>query len=386
MAVPFGIGGSVTPMTGEQATGNPSYFDALMRGLQGAQEVAKTVNTPRQLSENYLAAQLKNAHERTINKYLEPSEQARIANTQAQTGLYGEQSKYFGPNIQSEIDLRRAEANKANRFTGTAYSNLEKAMYGYDRIKQQYGEGSEQANQAKNYVQRLAEGAQGVTVYDPDTGQPMVQVGGPSKSGGRNGGGGGVYETQGGDQFTPVTGTTATKLQNRIIGEEQLKPLIQDIIKTVPQFQSGWKQLETKIEGTLNRWTNSDYRGPSTFKSGKAALSKSAESLINLFGLHANARNVEEVKNILNPDEDESIKGYEDRVIQELKNFAQSKSISQKQLRQGIQVNNNPILTSNNLINIRAKRYNVTPEKIQQAIQDGVNSDIAMKEWLRKNS
>jgi hypothetical protein len=174
MAVPFGIGGSVTPMTGEQATGNPSYFDALMRGLQGAQEVAKTVNTPRQLSENYLAAQLKNAHERTINKYLEPSEQARIANTQAQTGLYGEQSKYFGPNIQSEMDLRRAQAGLYGEQAQKAVHDLAFRK----QMEERYFPSNKTQSYAPEELNQLTNQGQGALMSQPQIQQPgsMEQI------------------------------------------------------------------------------------------------------------------------------------------------------------------------------------------------------------------
>jgi hypothetical protein len=88
-------------MTGEQATGNPSYFDALMRGLQGAQEVAKTVNTPRQLSENYLATTLANRMNRPMAEGAQLAFDTDIDYKKAQTGLHHAQLEKYLNEIQT---------------------------------------------------------------------------------------------------------------------------------------------------------------------------------------------------------------------------------------------------------------------------------------------
>lgn len=112
--------------------GVPNYMNALLQGMQGSQQAAKTVNTPRQLSEDYLKSVLKNQHDKTINKYLDRSEQARIANTEANTGLTGEQAKYWGPNINSEIGLRDAQKGLYGAQTSEAQrkTDLYKQMMG----------------------------------------------------------------------------------------------------------------------------------------------------------------------------------------------------------------------------------------------------------------
>lgn len=92
-SVPFGIGGGVSQMTGQQATGNPDYHQALMRAFEGMQKAQEAAVRPKSLSEALLQAQLKNKHDEVINKYLHRSENARIGNTEAQTGLYGQQFK-----------------------------------------------------------------------------------------------------------------------------------------------------------------------------------------------------------------------------------------------------------------------------------------------------
>ncbi len=91
-------------LSGEEAGGQPSYMDALLKGFKGTEEAAEAVNRPKKLQEALLQAQLKNAHDRTINKYLEPSEQARVQGLQ--------QSNALNPYRQQ---LLQAQIGRANR-------------------------------------------------------------------------------------------------------------------------------------------------------------------------------------------------------------------------------------------------------------------------------
>ena len=201
-------------------------------------------------------------------------------------------------------------------------------------------------------IEHLKNGSNGISITtDPDTGQPLIQIGG-SKS---NSQGGTFVNPETGETVSKPTGAETTKLQNRIVGEEQLKPIIKQIIATVPQFQSGWKKGKTSLEGKANKWFGTDYEDPSIQQEGHAALSKSAESLVNLFGLNANARNVEEVKGILEPAEGESPSGYEKRVTSELNNFSQSSQTAKNQLRKGITVNKNDMSSESKKVTVYNK-------------------------------
>lgn len=212
----------------------------------------------------------------------------------------------------------------------------------------------------KAKIEHYKNGSNGITVTtDPDTGQPLIQIGGSPRG---NGQGATLINPETGEAFSRPTGATATKLQNRVIGEKQVQPILKTIIDTVPQFQSGWKQGQTALEGKLNTWFGANYKGPSDKAAGSAALSKATESLINLYGLHANARNVQEVKHILTPVEGESPKRYAARVQSELESFSQSGQTAQNQLRRGIDIsqnksNNNSVLSSQNKKTIGGKTY-----------------------------
>ena len=78
---------NVPGMTGQEASGNPDYHKALMNAYEGMQKAQEAAVRPQSLTEALLQAQLKNAHDRTINKYLDRSEEARIGATESNTGL-----------------------------------------------------------------------------------------------------------------------------------------------------------------------------------------------------------------------------------------------------------------------------------------------------------
>lgn len=109
MAIGFNLPNGAFRLNAQEAGGQPDYMAALMKGMEGSQKAAETVMKPQNLSEALLQAQLKNAHDRTINKYLDEQQRSEISNRDAGTGLIGQQSKYYGKNIESEMALRDAQ-------------------------------------------------------------------------------------------------------------------------------------------------------------------------------------------------------------------------------------------------------------------------------------
>ena len=92
-------------LSGAEAGGQPDYMDALLKGFKGAQSAAETVAKPQSLSEALMQAQLKNAHDRTINKYLDRSENARIGLQEGQAGAIPYQNR-----------LREAQTSEAEFY------------------------------------------------------------------------------------------------------------------------------------------------------------------------------------------------------------------------------------------------------------------------------
>ncbi len=105
----FNIPNGAFRQTAAEAGGQPDYQQALQNVFKNVQETYDTAYKPKNMAEALLQAQLKNKHDSIINEFLPRSEEARISNTEANTGLTGQQSKYYGPNIESEIALREAQ-------------------------------------------------------------------------------------------------------------------------------------------------------------------------------------------------------------------------------------------------------------------------------------
>jgi hypothetical protein len=305
------------PYKSDWAQPMPDFGEALNKGIKRGFE-------PRAQAEELLGSMLKNKNE-------------------------GIKSKYAEDLAKSTLALQAAQAEKARREPAPVLNNLEKAQAGYERAVALHGENSDAARDAKAYLTRIANGANGISVsYDPETGQPLVQIGG---SGGRGQGGKLLTNPATGETYSQPTSAVATNLQNRIIGEEQLQPILEDIMQKVPQFQSGWTRIASELEGIANEWAPKswgvDFRLPSEHAGGTAALSKSAESMLKLYGLHANARNVQEVKNIITPEKGESAAGYKARVAEELEKYALSKRTAQSQLGHGVKVTEGNIAGNN---------------------------------------
>ena len=305
--------------------------DALSQGLNLNKQFQEARTMPNKLAEELLAAQLGNKVNAAKAKYAEKNEAANLALTEANT-------------------------NKANR--PIELNTYDKALRGYENFIQTHDPKSQEAQDYKSYVDRIRQGSKGISITtDPETGTPMIQIGG--SGGGGNKGGSLLQNPVTGETYSSPTGAVSTNLQNRIIGEEQLKPIVDNIVETVPQFQSGWTKLQSKLEGSLNEWAPKfwgvDYDLPSQQQKAQSLLSQSAESMVKLYGLHANARNVAEVKNILDPAEGESSEGYKRRVNDQIEQWAQAKKTAEGQLAHGIKV-----ADKNANANKKVKKYNLS--------------------------
>ena len=91
MAIGFNLPNGAFRLNAQEAGGQPDYMAALQSGLKGSQMASETVMQPQNLSEALLQAQLKNAHDRTINKYLDEQQRSEISNRYANTGLTNQQ-------------------------------------------------------------------------------------------------------------------------------------------------------------------------------------------------------------------------------------------------------------------------------------------------------
>jgi hypothetical protein len=133
-----------------QDMGGFDWGNSLRQGLNLNKQFQEARTMPQKLAEELLQAKLKNKHDETINKYLDRSEEARIGATESNTGL-----------DPVRRQLMEAQARKANEPAKIAYNTLEKAQQGQQRVIQEYGVDSPQAEAAQKYVDHIANGTKG---------------------------------------------------------------------------------------------------------------------------------------------------------------------------------------------------------------------------------
>lgn len=155
-----------------ESMGVPSYTDALMKGFKMFKEQQESYNTPQKLAADLLKSKLENMIKGAEAQYAPRRYAADAAYKEGQVGLQ-----------PYEKQFKQAQINKLLN-PEPKYNNLEKAMHGLARIKQQYGEGSNEAKQAEAYAQRIAQGSQGTSLtVDPQTGAVSFSQGGSSRGG-----------------------------------------------------------------------------------------------------------------------------------------------------------------------------------------------------------
>lgn len=245
--------------------------------------------------------------------------------------------------LQSELEsapfkqqLLQAQAQAAMRPKPIAgkISQLE-------QLRDRFAPGSDQYKLYDTAFRNALAGQQGITVFDPQ-GNPMVQIGGSS---GGKAGAGGIYQSPTGTQYQTPTKAAQTNLQQRIVGQELVEPYIQNMIKTLPQFQSAWTRGQSSTEGFANRWLGTNFKLPSELQEGIASKGLAAEGMLKEFGLNATGKNLQRMESILTPGKDESTEGYKERASRQAMQFLQTKLKAQALSRSGIPVKETKIET-----------------------------------------
>ncbi len=151
---------------------------------------------------------------------------------------------------------------------------------------------------------------------------------------------------QGGTFIDKTTGkiisTDTTKQaafdQSAIAAIERIKPQIERIANTLPQFQQAASRGAATLQGWANNYLNANYQLPSDWASGKAALESAPEGLLKAFGLTTTDQSLNMMRKIIEPVPGESKNGYKTRVINAMKEFSGFAQESRDRLAKGIQV------------------------------------------------
>lgn len=287
-----------------QDMGVPDYMAALQQGMQGSQMASETVQKPRQLSEALLNSILQ-------NKMNTPkAEGAQLA-------------------FDTDIGYKQALTNAANRpsqMTGETAQlfALRNSMNNPDDRKI-----------VDDILARKAAGSSGTTVFDPASGQPLVQIGGGS---GKSSGGGAFMNPVTGEMISQPTPASATNLQGRVVGAEAVKPYLEKIVEDLPQFRDPVTQATTYAQKLANAFLGADYRLPSQEASGKAAIKEASEGMLKSFGLNATGANRQAMEDILKPRFGESKDGYAERVRDQAAAYAGNQQLAKESLGGGIKL------------------------------------------------
>lgn len=188
-----------------QDMGAPDYQQALQNVFKNVQGAYDTAYKPKNMAEALLAAQLKNKHDSIINQYLPRSEEARIANTEAGTGLIGHQSKYYDRNAESEIALRDAQRGLYGAQAQQAAQEAEMKRRMSEMMFSQPGSSSFSGGQSNN------------NANTPGAGMPMYASNLQNS-----------ISQQGGSPFNQIKNMQETN-QNSPYGIQSLSPSTQDL-------------------------------------------------------------------------------------------------------------------------------------------------------------
>lgn len=326
---------------------------AIKGGLQNYGLAEEARYKPKTLAENLLRSQLENK----IN--------------QAKADVAPEM-------VRADIDYKNALA----RVAGVGgLSTFDKAWNSYQHALNNSGEDSLQTRLAKQNLERLSQGSNGITIRkDPDTGEELIQIGGSSSNKGQ---GGGLLQSASGQIYSSGTPASQTNLQQRIIGEQAIKPYINKVIETLPEFQSLPTKIKSGLQGVSNYALGTNYSLPSKEAAGKAAVVEASEGMMKAFGLNATGANRRAMESILTPHFGESVAGYRNRVIDQATQYALNATKAKQSLRQGINVSQENNNSDETRILNTAKKFNTTPEIVKSALDAGVKTADEFRDWIK---
>lgn len=252
-------------------------------------------------------------------------------------GLQNIGNKYGTDSPQYAMAQQYVKAHINGKPEAEQLGTFGKAYNDYQRIVQQLGADSPEAKMAKANLERISQGSQGITVMDPKTGLPLVQVGGSSKGQGPK-----VYQDAQGNFVSPLTTGNVGAQQKQIIGEKQANASLQKAIELYAPYINPRTRTITNMKGWLNdHIPGANFESPSKRAEGITYLKSSADKLLKAMGLPGSDIQLAHVKEIVEPMKGETGKYWAERVQRQLNEYAKSELGQEQTLIEGIRVPGN---------------------------------------------
>jgi hypothetical protein len=151
-------------------------------------------------------------------------------------------------------------------------------------------------------------------------GQPLDSVVKDPRFGSTRAGAGGTYYDKNTGQTISTNTNQQTSIDQQITSShERMMPLLDDIVKNVPQFQHASKQAASFVQSIGNKFFNTHYDLPNQQAAGEKAIYEGSESFMKEFNLPNTNEALNLTRNILTPNWGETEKGYRDRVDRDLR-------------------------------------------------------------------
>lgn len=168
--------------------------------------------------------------------------------------------------------------------------------------------------------------AQGASqAYVPGQGQGMFKL--PTGTNSRYSGGGAVYGDTAGNKLVVDTKKQQGQDMQQIAALQRVIPQLNSLQKTVSDTQGTWPAIKSWGEGLINKVTDNsvlpsnmqtNFQLPSEYANRDATISNSAEGLIKAFGLNPTDKNLDAMKESIQPQSGESPQGYTKRILGQL--------------------------------------------------------------------
>lgn len=274
-------------------------------------------------------------------RYMENESQAigpRIDLLQAQAEAARAANEQRAEMAPLEKQLRQAQIMaylaKAKPEAEQPSSNFGKVMKDYQNTIKLFGPESPQAKQFKDYISTLTNKT-GVQVFDPKTGQPLVQIGGSQ----RNASGGQTY-------YNPATGEVVSKPTGKV------QTAAQQTVASTPALVQGMEEAIGPIKSRLSIGGQLKYAGYSVLNPAFGVGSKfigdyntaidqiplAAERLMKVNGLNITDQSFNEMKSIMMPRANDSAESYEMRIRKHIVTEKKRQLEAEKILREGFRL------------------------------------------------